>query len=197
KFKTFRAPKLDAKTTHGTGCSFSAAIAAGLARKLPIPAAVEKAKEMVTLSIKHGLKLGRGYGPVNPMAHLYRESSRYNVLMNVERAKALLETSPKVAVFVPEVGMNVAMAIPYAEKIEDVAAVEGRIVKTFVGVKAVGNAKFGCSSHLAKYILEIAKHDGRKTAAINLRFSGDTLKALEKRGMAVSFYDRKKEPEEI
>jgi len=197
KFKMFRAPRLDVKTTHGTGCSFSAAIAAGLTRKLPIPAAVEKAKEIVTLGVRFGLNIGKGYGPVNPMAHLYRESSRYNVLMNVERAKTLIEASPKVAVFVPEVGMNVAMAIPHAANIDDVAAVEGRIVKTFGGVKAVGNAKFGCSVHLAKYILEIAKHDERKAAAINLKFSEDTLKVLEKRGMAVSFYDRRKEPEEI
>jgi hydroxymethylpyrimidine/phosphomethylpyrimidine kinase len=197
KFKTFRAPRLDVKTTHGTGCSFSAAIAAGLARKLSIPAAVEKAKEVVTLGVKFGLNIGRGYGPVNPMAHLYRESSRYNVLMNVEGAKALIEASAKVAVLVPEVGMNIAMAIPYAESIDDVAAVDGRIIKTLEGVKAVGNAKFGCSSHLAKYILEITKHDEKKAAATNLKFSEDTLKILEKKGMTVSFYDRMKEPKEI
>jgi hydroxymethylpyrimidine kinase/phosphomethylpyrimidine kinase len=66
---TFTSPRLDVKTTHGTGCSFSAAIAAGLANKMDIPEAVEKAKNFVTLSIKFGLKVGRGYGPVNPMAY--------------------------------------------------------------------------------------------------------------------------------
>jgi hydroxymethylpyrimidine/phosphomethylpyrimidine kinase len=195
--KTFRGIRLDAKTTHGTGCSFSAAIAAGLAKKLPVPSAVEKAKELVASGIKFGLNIGRGYGPVNPMVQLYRESSRYEVLMNVERAKTLIEASLKVAAFVPEVGMNVAMAIPYAEEVNDVAAIDGRIVKTLRGVKAVGNAKFGCSSHLAKYILEITKHDESKKAAINIKFSEDTLKILEKRGMTISFYDRAKEPEEI
>lgn len=197
KFKTFRGPRLDVKTTHGTGCSFSAAIAAGLAKKLPVPLAVEKAKEIVALGIRFGLNVGRGYGPVNPMAQLYRESSRYNVLTNVERAKALIEVSTEVAAFVPEVGMNVAMAIPYAESIDDVAAIDGRIVKTLGGVKAVGNAKFGGSSHLAKYILEITKHDERKKAAINIKFSEDALKILEKQGMTISSYDRGKEPEEI
>ncbi|MDH5375097.1 MAG: bifunctional hydroxymethylpyrimidine kinase/phosphomethylpyrimidine kinase [Candidatus Bathyarchaeota archaeon] len=197
KFKTFSAPRLDVKTTHGTGCSFSAAIAAELAKKTDVPVAVEKAKEIVTLGIRFGLEIGKGYGPVNPMAHLYRESSRYNVLMNLEKARALLETTPEVAMLVPEVGMNIAMAIPYAESIDDVAAIEGRIVKTCKGARAAGNPKFGCSSHLARYLLEIVKHDKKKMVAINLKFSDDVLKTLEKWGLTISFYDRKKEPEEI
>ena len=195
--KKFSTPKLDVKTTHGTGCSFSAAIAAELAKKANIPVAVENAKKIVTLSIKFGLNIGKGYGPVNTMAHLYRESSRYNVLINLEKARALIEADPEIVMLVPEVGMNIAMAIPYAESIDDVAAIEGRIVKTLEGVKAVGNPRFGCSSHLAKYILEIVKYDERKKAAINLKFSDDILRVLERLDMAISFYDRGKEPKEV
>jgi hydroxymethylpyrimidine/phosphomethylpyrimidine kinase len=197
KITKFSATKLDVKTTHGTGCSFSAAIAAELAKKMSIPVAVENAKRIVTLGIKFGLDIGKGYGPVNPMAHLYRESSRYNVLINLEKARILIEATPEIAMLVPEVGMNIAMAIPYAEGIDDVAAIDGRIVKMFGGVKAAGNPKFGCSSHLAKYIIDVIKHDERKTAAINIKFSEDVLKVLEKQGMTISLYDRRKEPEEI
>jgi hydroxymethylpyrimidine/phosphomethylpyrimidine kinase len=197
KTKKFSTPRLDVKTTHGTGCSFSAAIAAELAKKTDIPTAVEKAKRIVTLSIKFGLNIGKGYGPVNPMAHLYRESSRYDVLINLEKAKKLLETNSKIATLVPEVGMNIAMAIPYLETIDDVAAIEGRIAKTCEGARAIGSPKFACSSHLAKYIIEVAKLDRRKRAAVNLKFSDKVLRLLKKRGLAVSFYDRAKEPEEI
>jgi len=197
EFKTFSAPRLDVKTTHGTGCSFSAAITAELAKKTELPVAVENAKKTVTLGIKFGIKIGKCYGPVNPMAHLYRESSRYNVLMNLEKAKALLEATPEVAMLVPEVGMNIAMAIPYAEGIDDVAAIEGRIVKTSKGAKVAGNPRFGCSSHLARYILEIIKQDESKRAAINLKFSNNILETLEELGVTISFYDRRKEPEEI
>lgn len=196
-FKTFSAPRLDVKTTHGTGCSFSAAITAELAKKTEISVAVETAKKIVTLGIKFGLEIGEGYGPVNPMAHLYRETSRYNVLMSLEKAKTLLEATPEVAMLVPEVGMNIAMAIPYAEGIDDVAAIEGRIVKTSEGARAAGNPRFGCSSHLARYILEIIKQDESKRAAINLKFSNNILETLEKLGVTISFYDRRKEPEEI
>jgi len=193
----FTSPRLDVKTTHGTGCSFSAAIAAGLSKKMDIPEAVEKAKNFVTLSIKFGLNVGKGYGPVNPMANLYREASKYEALLNLEEAKSLLERHPEVAVLVPEVGMNVAMAARYAESVNDVAAIDGRIVRTAEGVRAAGNPKFGCSRHLAKYLIEIVKHDEDKRAAINLKFSEETLKILEKRGFIISFYDRTKEPEEI
>ena len=196
EFKTFSAPRLNTKTTHGTGCSFSAAIAAELAKKSDIEKAVEKAKKVVTLGIRFGLKVGKGYGPVNPMAYLYRESSKYNVLTNLEEAKALVEATPEVAMLVPEVGMNIAMAIPYAESVADVAAIEGRIVKTSEGAKAVGNPKFGCSSHLARYLLEIHKYDKNKMAVINLKFSEETLKILKDWGKTISFYDRTKEPEE-
>ncbi|MDH7478139.1 MAG: bifunctional hydroxymethylpyrimidine kinase/phosphomethylpyrimidine kinase [Candidatus Bathyarchaeota archaeon] len=197
KIRKFSAPRVDSKTTHGTGCSFSAAIAAELAKKTDIPTAVENAKKLVTLSIRFGLEIGKGYGPVNPMAHLYREASKYYVLQNLEKAKALLEANSEIAMLVPEVGMNVAMAIPYSESIEDVAAIEGRMVKTAEGVKAVGNPKFGASSHLAKYLLEIVRHDMNKRAAINLKFSEEILKILEKHKMVISFYNRTKEPERI
>ncbi|MBS7621618.1 bifunctional hydroxymethylpyrimidine kinase/phosphomethylpyrimidine kinase, partial [Candidatus Bathyarchaeota archaeon] len=176
RFWRFTSLRLDAKTTHGTGCSFSAAIAAELAKKLDAPEAVENAKNFVTLSIKFGLKIGKGYGPVNPMAYLYREASKYQVLLNLEEAKNLLEKHPEVAEFVPEVGMNVAMAAMYAESVDDVAAIDGRIVRTLSGVRASGNLRFGCSRHLAKYLVEVVRHDEDRRAAINLRFSEETLK---------------------
>ncbi|MGB9672388.1 MAG: bifunctional hydroxymethylpyrimidine kinase/phosphomethylpyrimidine kinase, partial [Candidatus Norongarragalinales archaeon] len=166
RFWRFTSPRLDAKTTHGTGCSFSAAIAAGLAKKMNVPEAVENAKNFVALSIKFGLKIGKGYGPVNPMAHLYREASRYEVLLNLEEAKSLLERRPEITTLIPEVGMNVAMAARNAEGVDDVAAIDGRIVRTLNGVRAAGNPKFGCSRHLAKYLVEVVKHDEDKRAAI-------------------------------
>jgi hydroxymethylpyrimidine/phosphomethylpyrimidine kinase len=197
EFRIFKAPKLDARTTHGTGCSFSAAIAAELAKGKNIPQAVEKAKRIVALAIRFGLDLGKGHGPVNPMAELYRESSRYQVLLNVEEARLLLESSSLISKLIPEVGMNIAMAVPYAEKGEDVAAIPGRLVKVSNRARSVARARFGGSSHLARYIIEIMKHDPRRKAAVNLRFSEETLQILEGMNLEVSFYDREKEPEEV
>ncbi|MEM2404198.1 MAG: bifunctional hydroxymethylpyrimidine kinase/phosphomethylpyrimidine kinase, partial [Candidatus Methanomethylicia archaeon] len=77
KVEILSSPRIESKTTHGTGCIFSAAIAAGIAKGLSIIDSVRKAKELVVLAVKYGLNIGRGYGPVNPMVMLYRESSRH------------------------------------------------------------------------------------------------------------------------
>jgi hydroxymethylpyrimidine/phosphomethylpyrimidine kinase len=61
------ANRVATSNTHGSGCVFSAAIAAGLARGLEPLAAVREAKEFITAAIEHSLELGHGHGPVNPM----------------------------------------------------------------------------------------------------------------------------------
>jgi hydroxymethylpyrimidine/phosphomethylpyrimidine kinase len=55
------------RNTHGSGCVFSAAIAAGLAKGLEPIDAVRQAKEFISGAIEHSLEIGHGHGPVNPM----------------------------------------------------------------------------------------------------------------------------------
>ena len=59
--------RIDTLNTHGSGCTFSAAIAAGLARGLSLEAAVRAAKDFITGAIRESLEIGEGHGPVNPM----------------------------------------------------------------------------------------------------------------------------------
>jgi len=58
----FSVPRVDSDNTHGTGCTFSAAIAAGLALGRPLAEAVREAKAYVTRAIQEGFKAGRGVG---------------------------------------------------------------------------------------------------------------------------------------
>jgi hydroxymethylpyrimidine kinase/phosphomethylpyrimidine kinase len=67
-----KAARISTRNTHGSGCVFSAAIAAGLAGGLDPITAVRQAKEFITSAIAHSLELGRGNGPVNPMFGLQR-----------------------------------------------------------------------------------------------------------------------------
>ena len=53
--------------THGSGCVFSAAIAAELAKGAALTEAVSAAKAFVSAAIETSLALGGGHGPVNPM----------------------------------------------------------------------------------------------------------------------------------
>jgi hydroxymethylpyrimidine/phosphomethylpyrimidine kinase len=58
--------RFDTRDTHGTGCALSAAITARLAHGDALIDAVRYAKEFVGGAIERSLRLGRGYGPVNP-----------------------------------------------------------------------------------------------------------------------------------
>jgi hydroxymethylpyrimidine/phosphomethylpyrimidine kinase len=61
-FTRFPAPRIDSPNTHGTGCTYSSAIAAGLARGRPLVAAIGEAKAYVTAAIREGFQVGRGVG---------------------------------------------------------------------------------------------------------------------------------------
>jgi hydroxymethylpyrimidine kinase/phosphomethylpyrimidine kinase len=67
-FIHLRAPRVIAQNTHGTGCVLSAAITAHLAQGLDLEQAVRLGKDFVTEAIHHGLTLGAGKGPCDPLA---------------------------------------------------------------------------------------------------------------------------------
>jgi hydroxymethylpyrimidine/phosphomethylpyrimidine kinase len=64
----FPAPRIDTRHTHGTGCTYSAAIAAGLAGGLALAEAVARAKRFIHEAIRTAPGLGKGCGPVNHFA---------------------------------------------------------------------------------------------------------------------------------
>ena len=65
KFRAFTSPRIDTTSTHGTGCTFASAIAAGLAKGLPVRESVAQAKKYVTSAIRHSFPMGHGHGPLN------------------------------------------------------------------------------------------------------------------------------------
>jgi hydroxymethylpyrimidine/phosphomethylpyrimidine kinase len=65
EIRYLEAPRYDTRHTHGTGCTFAAAITAELAKGSPLPDAVHKAKQYVSRAIASAPGLGKGFGPVN------------------------------------------------------------------------------------------------------------------------------------
>lgn len=59
-------PRFDTEDTHGTGCALSAAICAGLAQGRDLETATREGKGFVSEAIRRSLRLGKGFGPVNP-----------------------------------------------------------------------------------------------------------------------------------
>ncbi len=69
RFVELRDERIETPHTHGTGCTFSAAIAAYLARGRSVEEAVRGAKEYITEAIRHAPGIGHGHGPVG---HFYQ-----------------------------------------------------------------------------------------------------------------------------
>ena len=68
------ARRVDTKHTHGTGCTLSSAIAAGLAKGLDLKAAAREAKAYVTAAIAGAdtLHVGHGHGPLHHFHEIWR-----------------------------------------------------------------------------------------------------------------------------
>ncbi len=68
--------RTDTRNTHGTGCTLSAGIAAGLARRRPLPQAVAEAKAFVAgaIALADRLDVGHGHGPVHHFHALWGET---------------------------------------------------------------------------------------------------------------------------
>ena len=68
--REFRAARIDTTSTHGTGCTYSAAITAELAKGALLEQAIETAKAFVTEAIRTAPGLGRGSGPLDHHANI-------------------------------------------------------------------------------------------------------------------------------
>ncbi len=187
------AERLDQRHTHGTGCILSAAIAAHLARGYSLAEAVSRSKGFVTEAIRHGLALGAGTGPADPMATAHAALHRARV---VESLKAALEVLKAAGVgsLVPEVQTNLGYALPGAKSRQEVAAFPGRLHRVGEVLKELAPPTFGASQHVASVILAAMRHDPSYRSAINLRYEKPLVAACRRAKLKVAAFERTREP---
>lgn len=190
---TFGKPRIETENTHGSGCTISAAIAAELADGADVPTAVEHAEIFIDRAVRYGLAVGNDAGPVNHLAGLENDAAHADALDGVRDLVAALETHD-IAALVPEVGLNVAVATPYAMNIDDVAAIDGRLHRTADGVEAAGCPRLGVSSHVARLLLAAREYDASLRAAANVRLDDAVAAVITKQSDAVEV-DRTEEPD--
>lgn len=77
-FDYLQGTRINTPNTHGTGCTFSSAIAAYLARGFCVPEAVKEAKKYISGAIENSFALGHGVGPTHHFYELYRKAGVYN-----------------------------------------------------------------------------------------------------------------------
>ncbi|HEY9207049.1 MAG TPA: bifunctional hydroxymethylpyrimidine kinase/phosphomethylpyrimidine kinase [Candidatus Methanoperedens sp.] len=183
--------------THGSGCTHSAALTAEIAKGAPLIEAASRAKRFVENAILTSMKIGSGAAPVNQLGHILADAERYYVLNSVGTAVELIEKNTAFSQLIPEVGCNIAMGIPGASSIGDVAAVSGRIVRLKGQPHAVGCVAFGASSHIARIVLTSMQFDSSMRAAMNIRYSEEALSACRELGLSISSFSRTDEPEGV
>lgn len=207
----FTKPRIQTKNTHGTGCALSSAITAEIAKLVfsqqwtpdEIVGCVERAQTAMEYMIAWGLDLGTGNGPIHALAPLRNQSAYWECLQQVRSALTRLgalpgtSTTHHLAHLIPEVGSNFAVCTPYAMNTNDVAGIEGRIVRTHTGIKAVMGPWMGVSGHVGRLLLTMREFDQSIHSAMNIRFSEETLTRCEKLGLSIGTFDRSEEPKEV
>src|SRR5699024_1728248 len=76
KMHTFSTERIDTQNTHGTGCTYSAAITAYVSQGYQLTDAVQKGKDFITAAISHSFSIGQGSGPTNQWAHRMERVSK-------------------------------------------------------------------------------------------------------------------------
>jgi len=185
---------------HGTGCAFSAAITASLAKGLDIVSAIKNAKGFMDKSISRNFSIGSGLRILDTadlkLGRTFVDREKNIVIGNIENAVQEFIANENSHRLMPEVGINIAMALKNAKNIEEVAGITGRLVRDKNKIVPVGNIDFGGSYHIARIILTIMKFDPEKRAAMNIKFSDKILKACEKLDLSIGIFDREKQPKD-
>lgn len=192
-FHTFEGPRLAVKTTHGTGCTYSAALATLLAQGYPLRDAVARAKQFITSAIRAGLDIGAGHGPTNPFVWILRQMERPVVLTALEQACERLTRDP-LGWLVPEVRSNLGYALQGAYATEHVAAFPGRLTEITGQIVAIRRPEFGASRHIASVILTAMHHRSELRSAMNIRYTPAILDACRRSGLVTTAFNRAEEP---
>jgi hydroxymethylpyrimidine kinase / phosphomethylpyrimidine kinase / thiamine-phosphate diphosphorylase len=196
KFALIKNPRMKIVEMHGSGCNFSAALTAFLAMKFPMVIACLMANKYVHNSFVNTVKIGKGIPVNNPISLTYEESCRYKVIDELANAVDQLTSTKNFEKLIPESQSNIVYAIPNANNIDDVAGVNGRIVKAGDRSVSTSGIKFGASRHVASSILEYMKTNQLVRSALNIK---NEKRILDKcnRLFRVTHYERKWEPKTI
>jgi len=179
-----------AKTNHGSGCNYSAAILFAIAKNNSIKESATFAKEFTYKSIKNAKKVGKGIAVTD-----IHEKDK----ISLELLHAINEFIEIKNIYknIPECQTNFVHSKEKPKSISDIVGISGRIVKTGNKVTVAGNLSYGGSKHVATALLTINKKFPEIRSAINLKYQNPTILKIKKTKFLVSSYDRIEEPENV
>ena len=193
----FEKARVERGATHGTGCALSSAVAAELAKGASLGDAVGTAEAFLYRAVRFGVDVGGGADSTHHLVELRNEAALSDALDAVYDALGSFEETDGFARLLPEVGMNVGVATPYALEQDEIASVEGRVRRTRDGF-AASCVRLGASGHVARYLLALRDAtDDEAGAACNLRNDAAVRDGLDSTDMTVVEVDRDEQSEEV
>ncbi|KAA9399626.1 bifunctional hydroxymethylpyrimidine kinase/phosphomethylpyrimidine kinase [Haloarcula sp. CBA1130] len=193
---TFRHDRIDTEATHGSGCTLSSAIATQLAHGDDLSTAVGGGIDLLASAVRYNIDVGEGPGSVHHLVQTRNDAARRSTSEAVERVVSTL-VELDVSTLVPERGLTVAGATPYAETPDSVAAVEGRIARTMDGVRPNRGVRFGASTTVARALLAAREHDPAVRFAVDCRLTDAVKDALASLDGAIATYDPSERPDDV
>ena len=152
--------------THGVGCTYSAALAAFLAKRFTLQESADLAKRFAVNAILRSIDVGNGVAPVNQAGCLIEEAERFRTLSNVQVAVEQLVDEPSLFKIILNFGLDIGMAISEAIMPLGVAALDLKNFRSGKKLNQLGYVKFGSCPELANMVLSAMQLDPRCRAAM-------------------------------
>lgn len=104
------------------------------------------------------------------------------VIQNIQEALQILESNPSIMKVMPEVRMNIAMALQNASNPMEVAAVPGRLIPLHGKICGISAPEFGASHHLASILIKTTNK-----AVINIKYSEEILSHIRELHLSLTY----------
>ncbi|TFG21124.1 MAG: hypothetical protein EU530_01425 [Promethearchaeota archaeon] len=117
-------------------------------------------------------------------------SDRNTILADVREITDFICKTKNYCKLIPEVRTNVAVALPNATTLDEIAGVDGRI--TIVGgmPKCAGPIIFGATNHTGRLVLTARRYDPNISAVINIKYTPELIEKLHKTNLLLAEIDR-------
>ena len=175
RFKIYSKNKISFQgNVHGTGCVFSSAITAFLAKGSSIEEAITKAEGFFASKFQNLIELPDS----GKIIDLTISNEQIEVINQIKEIYTFISHSQISSKLIPEVRMNISCSLPNAMKHDEIAGIEGRITIISGYPHASGEIKFGVADHTARLILSVKKFDTSINLVLNLKYIPELIKSL-------------------
>ncbi len=193
EYRQYRSVKLKKQGIHGSGCTFSAAIAAYLALDKELPEAIGRAKKYITQVINYSFAVGNGYPVGNHFFQLFRDEELRQTIKEVSDGVYRLKQA-RMGRLIPEVQSNLVMAFHSAQGLEEVVGIPGRIIKVGDEIEVLRAPCLGGSQHMGKVVLTVMRSFPHWRAAMAIKYNETIIKIADNLNFTIASFDRNKEP---